>query len=787
MKQLLLLIATLALSVAQTFAAQMCPATGRVVDQQGQAVEFATVVLLKGSQQVVGIVTDDQGHFTLKAPAGDYTLSVQYLGCDPVKKPVTIDADNDLGSITLKNSANQIEGVVVTGQLIRREADRFVVDVANAPSAIGKDGVELLEHAPGIWIDGEKISINGKSGSKVYVNERELRMDPAQLLTYLRSMRAEEIQKIEVVPVTGADYDADSAGGVIKITLRKRRENGMDGSLSMRTNQSGITHNYMPSGNINIHSGRLDLYASAWGSFGSDKNISDEHTTYFTQDALLQSHSERKDTGSGYGGSLGGVYELSDKHSIGAEFEYWSNDTKGPINSYTDFTSVGLLTRTDSRYDSRNQFNNYSATFNYIYKLDTLGSTLKVLADYTRRGSDSRNDNDSRISGTMPRDSVYRDISSSLYNVATASLALDKNFSPRWSLRTGVKYTYNDMHNDALYEYLQNEQWKRNDNQSLTINYSEHIAAAYGIVSAKLGRWSLVGGLRGEMTHTYGKGGAVGQNYFSLFPNANLSYALSKDGAYSIIAQYARTIGRPRFWSLNPQRIQISDYTYQQGDPNLNPAFKQDVSVTLVLKHKYTLTGGVTIQKDEINQTMLPDPEDPDRLCIKWVNFDRTTNYYFTANLPFQLTKWWTANAKLTYMRRGQRMDQHAAAEYSNAWFLNTSTTFTLPAKFFIDLAYNYQGQFQLGSIIIEPENRLHATIKKRFGDNFTASFTVRNLLDEPQRVTASGEGFTRWVEMRQQWNNRTFQIGLTYNFKSGKAFKRKTVEAGSADEKSRL
>ena len=63
---------------------------------------------------------------------------------------------------------------------------------------IGKDGIELLERAPGVWIDDEKISINGKSGSKVYVNDRELRMEPEQLLTYLRSLRAEEIQKIEV-------------------------------------------------------------------------------------------------------------------------------------------------------------------------------------------------------------------------------------------------------------------------------------------------------------------------------------------------------------------------------------------------------------------------------------------------------------------------------------------------------------------------------------------------------------------------------------------------------------
>ncbi len=58
------------------------------------------------------------------------------------------------------------------------------------------------------------------------------------------------------------------------------------------------------------------------------------------------------------------------------------------------------------------------------------------------------------------------------------------------------------MHNDALYEYVKDGAWVRNDNQSFTINYTENIAAAYGIASANLGRWSLVAGLRGEYTHT---------------------------------------------------------------------------------------------------------------------------------------------------------------------------------------------------------------------------------------------------------------------------------------------
>ena len=788
MKRLILLIVTLAAAATRLFAAHLCPSTGRVVDEQGKAVEYATVVLLKGTEQVAGMATDAEGRFALQAAPGEYTLLIQYLGFDPVKKPVRVEQENHLGDFVMRTSATGIESVEVKARLVRREADRFVVDVANAPAAIGKDGIELLERAPGVWIDGEKISINGKSGSKVYVNDRELRMEPEQLLTYLRSLRAEEIQKIEVVPTSGADYDADSAGGIIRITLKKRRENGVNGSVAFNTTQGEIVHRYNPSANINLHSGRVDFYASAWGSFGKDETTTGEQTRYEAADKELNAHSSMKGRNRSLGASAGAVVEIDGRNSVGAEFEYWRNRNGEPNDTYTDFRNAGTVTRTDSHFDKLDIRNNYSATFNYIRKIDTLGSTLKLLADYTRRETDSGNDNFSRMTAPgATADSTYRDNTESVYNIATATLALEKRFSPRWTLKAGAKYTYNDMHNDALYEYVKDGAWVCNNNQSFTINYTENIAAAYGIASANLGRWSLVAGLRGEYTHTRGKGGDISQNYFSLFPNANVSYALTKDGAYSLIAQYARTIERPRFWSLNPQRFQISDYTYQTGNPELDPAYKQDISLTLVLKHKYTLTGGMTIQRDEIQQTIRPDADDPARLCLAWTNFDTTKNYYLTANAPFQFTKWWTMNLNLTYIRQGQRIDEHSAEKHYNFYFVNSSTTFSLPAKFYIDLSYRFQSRMDFGNCWVKPLHFLNAGIKKRFGDKFTAACSVRNLIDRPQHVGARGEGFVRRVDVSQQWNCREFRISLSYNFKSGKAFKRRAVEAGSADEKSRL
>ncbi|WP_290099104.1 outer membrane beta-barrel family protein [uncultured Alistipes sp.] len=789
MKKLAAFIVIVIMTVLRALGAQNYPATGRVVTQQGDAVEFATVVLLQDGQQTAGTATDTEGRFALKVPAGDYTLSIRFIGFEPLEREVRIESPTDLGDLTLSAAATQIDDVVVSAQLIRREADRFVVDVANTPAMLGRDGIEALKLAPGIWMDGDKISINGKSGSKVYVNDRELRMEPDQLLSYLQSLRAEDIQKIEVIPMAGADYDADSSGGVIRITLRKRREQGTEGSVSLAAQAGEWSHGLKPQASVNHHSERFDFYANAWGHLQNTTFRSDELTRYTAGDTRLESHSRTKERSRNYGFKAGGICELTPKHSIGLEADYWRTNEPGINDTHTDFTAAGIPTRTESRYDAHNRQNNLSATFNYIFKLDTAGSTLKLLADYNLRTSDSGNDNSSRIAspgGTL--DSLYRNRSTAHYNVATATLALDKHFGPKWTLRTGAKYTYNDMRNHALYEYRPAETWLRDEAHSFRLDYTEHIAAVYGIVAANLGRWSAVAGLRGEYTRTAGKNDGTRQDYFSLFPNASVSYALTRDGAYSLIGQYARTIGRPRFWCLNPQRVQISDYTYQTGNPELEPSYKHDVSLTLVLAHKYTLTGGVTVQTDEIQQTIQPDPTNPDMLQIVWVNFDTTKSYYASASIPLQPTRWWSVNLNGTYIRQGQRIGRNSPEEHYNFGYASASMTFTLPAKFYIDLSYRYQSRVVLGNCWVEEMHFTDAGIKKRFGDNLTVAFTVRNPIAPPvQKIGARGDGFVRHVDAVQTWNSRTYQLSLSYRFRTGKAFRHRNVEAGSAEEKSRL
>ena len=195
---------------------------GRVVNSSGEAVGYATVVAMSGDRQVAGTTSDEQGRFSLRIADGEYRVIVEFVGYAPVERVLHVGDDVDLGEVVMVEQATEIADVVVSAQMIRREADRFVVDVANSEGAIGKDGVDVLKQSPGVWVDDDGISINGAEGTTVYINDREVRLSGEELVQYIRNLRAEDMAKIEVVPQTGADYDADSAGGVLKITLKRR-------------------------------------------------------------------------------------------------------------------------------------------------------------------------------------------------------------------------------------------------------------------------------------------------------------------------------------------------------------------------------------------------------------------------------------------------------------------------------------------------------------------------------------------------------------------------------------
>ncbi|MBQ3204677.1 MAG: TonB-dependent receptor [Alistipes sp.] len=766
----------------------MSRVTGRVVDVEGKPIGYATVMAMQGEDVVRGVATDDEGGFVLQLQDGSYNILVEFVGYEAWQQSVSVAGDVDLGEITLKESSTEIGEVVVEAEMITREADRFVVNVAASEQAVGKDGEELLKQSPGVKVDDDEISILGASGTKVYVNGREMKLSGRDLVNYVKGLRAENIQKIEIVPQTGADYDANSSGGMIMISLRKRLDDGLMGSVNFSTAQSGLGSSYSPNISMNAHVGKFDLSASGWFyNFDQDQSI-DERTRYLQSLTNIDSETDIDIGGSYGGGSLSAIMQINDKHSVGASLDYnggkFDTDSKSST-AYTVLSDASLSTLTRSGYTNADKNNSYTATVNYIYKTDEMGSTLKVIGDFTHRKDNGWQDGLTKYEQPQGKaDSLYRYDNGNLYRVATASIDRQKMFAPTMSLKYGAKYTWNDVNSDAIYRYQKDEQWVPSTVEDFDISYTENIAALYGVLSMRKGKWGLVAGLRGEYTSTTGKGD-VGQDYFSLFPNANVSYMLDKMGQYSLVAQYSRTISRPNFWNLSPSRMQISDYSYQMGNPELDPSYVNNFSLTAVMKYKYSVTLMLSTTKDAIQQMIVPDAEDERMLCIGQVNMPRLNRYALSVNLPFTPTKWWSWNVNLFGMIQEQKLTPESPKTTTEMLNWNSMMTFTLPKQFYVDVNYYGMTDMTVGNMTISTMHFMGVTLKKRIKDEWTLTCGFQNIIPIDMGLTTVQNDFTRTLEQKNFNQRFNVRLGVSYSFATGKQFRSRSVERG--DDGSRL
>lgn len=95
--------------------AQLSSISGQVLDANGEALPFVNVGLVELAK---GGSTDFEGRFLLKdIPNGVYTLKISIVGHQTLKRTLTLEADVDLGQISMKEDALGLEEIVISGTM----------------------------------------------------------------------------------------------------------------------------------------------------------------------------------------------------------------------------------------------------------------------------------------------------------------------------------------------------------------------------------------------------------------------------------------------------------------------------------------------------------------------------------------------------------------------------------------------------------------------------------------------------------------------------------------------
>jgi iron complex outermembrane receptor protein len=232
-----LIISSPAITLAQT----STKISGSLVNSQGAPMDYASVSLLrtKDSTVVMGTLSTEAGLYTFDhIKAGSYIVKAEAVGyTKTLSQPLTITdgtATHTVPALKLTAANRTLNTVSITAAkpLIEHQADKVVMNVAGSVLAAGNTAMDILERAPGVTVDkDDNISLKGKQGVTVMINDKLTYLSSQQLATLLKSTDGNTIQSIEIISNPSAKYDAAGNSGIINIKLKKNSQSGTNGSI----------------------------------------------------------------------------------------------------------------------------------------------------------------------------------------------------------------------------------------------------------------------------------------------------------------------------------------------------------------------------------------------------------------------------------------------------------------------------------------------------------------------------------------------------------------------------
>ena len=245
--------------------------TGALNDDAGKPMDYVTVSLIRlpDSTIVKGTLTDEAGIYYLGViNAGNYLVKATSVGYSQAIGNSFEISDGQsafaVPAIVMNMASRSLSTVVIIASkpLIENRPDMTVVNVANSVLATGNSALEILARAPGVSLDQEdNISLRGKKGVTVMINDKLTYLSSAQLATLLKSTDGTTIQSIEIITNPSAKYDASGSSGIINIKLKKSKQSGTNGSF---TTGAGYGNSWKDNQTLTLNhkDGDLNVYGS---------------------------------------------------------------------------------------------------------------------------------------------------------------------------------------------------------------------------------------------------------------------------------------------------------------------------------------------------------------------------------------------------------------------------------------------------------------------------------------------------------------------------------------------
>lgn len=731
-------------------------------------------------------------------------IFTQNIKAQELKNNKMINDSNAIKKTLISSdSVHQLSQVVVSSKkpLYEVKIDRTVVNVDASPSNVGTNVIEVLEKAPGVNVDKDgNISLKGKNAVLVMIDGRPSYLTPADLFNYLKSLPSTAIDQIELMTNPPAKYDASGNAGVINIKTKKNKTMGFNGTYNASIGQGKYNRN-SNSLNLNFRKNKFNIFSnisySNWNGANEMKILrkyKDENNlvkAIFDQNAF-----EKNNSPDNINLKTGIDYSLNKKTNLGFVISGFID----PESNKSD--NIILLKNANYKIDSivrsnnnmSNTWKNISTNIYLQHKFDSLGKELNIDIDVSKFNSSSKSvlinkilnaDNSFRSSeellGKFPIDiqivSIKSDYSHPLKNKGKFDL--------------GAKSSYVETTNEANFFNILPWGQTIDFNKTNSFNYKENINAAYLNYSKEIKKWGFQLGLRAENTNSngYQKGNAqrtdssFTRSYTNIFPTSYITYTANEKNQYTI--NFGRRIDRPSYQDLNPFVFYLDNFTYNKGNPFLQPQISNNVELAYTYNQFITTTLNYSVTNKIFQESMIQDGY---ATIVQTNNIGTKTNYGVSTNIQYEAKKIFSSNIYLAYTHdnykgevAGDKLDLSA-----DMYLISLNNQFKFNKGWSAELSGWYRTKGVEGQLLINPLSQVTMAIQKQVLKNKgTFKFGVRDIF-----LTNFPSGIIRFSKTEANFSNRRdtriFSLSFTYRF--GKSFKAVSKKAtGAEDEKSRV
>jgi hypothetical protein len=778
---------------------------GRITDQDKKPMEFVVVTLLKAedSSLVKGDITDAAGNFSFEnLNAGNFLVSASFTGYEKVMQgPFTVSGDQNLAleDIAMVPVKNEKEVVIAAAQpLFTQKADKLIMNVENSPVRIIGTAWDLLSTAPGVVVDqNAKITLRGKSGVLVYIDNKNTFLSGDQLMNRLQNIPATDIVSVEIITNPSAKYDAQGSGGIINFITKKGSQLGFNGSVMVGVGQAFYTK-YQDGASFNYATAKFNVYAkydfANWNSL--DRSYINRNITYNSIKTNYNQHSSIIETPLANSGTLG--IDFYAKHNI-----TWGVRADGSfIHDRSNAINTTIITQSGSditnelyqKNGDSNLFHDATANIYFDQKIDTNGRELSGSLDYlTYNTNDLQTFNlnyiDDHGNTTAPSEN-QRSNSLSAINILVGQLDYAHPFGKKYKLETGLKSSYVKTDNNLIFDFENNSgAWENDTTKSNHFIYTEQINAVYATGYATLGKWELEAGLRAEQTISDGNSRTTGErlknSYIQLFPSVFILQKINETN--SINYTYSRRVNRPDYQQLNPFVYYLDKYTYEQGNPFLQPEISNNVDVTYSFMDALFVSMGAGRTKHAM--TDVTNQVDSTGIGYKTtVNLNNVDNGYFGISSPIPIGNWFMAEIELNESYHRFTSNLYGTNIDNKSWMFNGSTTFTftLPHSVKFQIWGWYQGPGTYGIFYSKSQGGVGTSISKTFFNKQLSVNLVGNDLfhQNGMRASINFQGQDVYLEFIPE-TPRVF-LRVRYSFGNKKATRKAESKSGAEDLKNR-